>query len=96
MLETVSTAMSIANKIEKLYHLLELLHWDEETKTLTIDSSINIKIKGDYQMEADRHLAIKSNFLENDPMLEIPYSVFINSDELEFKRLKEEARKLAE
>ena len=41
-------------------------------------------------------LAIKSNFLENDPMLEIPYSVFINSDELEFKRLKEEARKLAE
>ena len=73
-------------KVEKLIKLLDLIDWDEETKTLTVDSSINIKVKGEYKMDADTHIRINSNYLENDPELSIPYSVFFNSDELEFKR----------
>lgn len=94
MFETFSIAMKITEKIEKLYKLLDLLHWDDETNTLTIDSSINIKVKGDYKMDTDRHIRINSNYLETDPELDIPYSYFINSDELEFKEMKEKTKKL--
>ena len=88
MLNTVNAAMMVAEKIEKLYNLLELIHWDEETKTLTIDSSITIKVKGDYKMETDRHLVLNSNYMNIDEEVGIPFSVLMNTDEKDLRQVK--------
>lgn len=88
MLDTLSAAMTIAAKIEKLASLLELIHWDEETKTLTIDSSITVKIKGDHKIETERHLILNSNYLVMDEEAGIPFSVLLNTDEKDLKTVK--------
>jgi len=77
-------------KIDSLISLLEHIEYDSDTKTLTIDSDITVKIKGDYKLDVDKHIRINSNYLENDKELNIPYSVFINSDEAEFKNIQQQ------
>ena len=69
-----------SHKFEKLMSLLDHIEYDPETKTLIVDSDVNIKVKGNYNMEVDKHLVVNSGKSE-DPILKIPYSVFINSDD---------------
>lgn len=86
MINILTRVLSNTDKINKLSKLLDLIDWDDESKTLTVDSSINIKVKGEYKMDVDTHVRINSNYLESDPELNIPYSVWFNSDELDFRR----------
>lgn len=81
-------------KLNKFLHLLDFIDYDQKTKTLIIDQSIKVKIKGNYSVEADKHIVINSNFTTIDPELEIPYSVFFNSDEKELKYTKKKLHDL--
>jgi len=81
-------------KLNKLMLLLDILDYDPATKTLTIDTDIKIKVKGNYKLETDKHIMIESNQSEMDEELNIPFSVFINSDELEQQMALNNAKKL--
>ncbi len=71
----------VDTKLEKLMDLVEIMEYDSTTKTLTINSDINIKVKGNYLVDCDKHISMNSNVTKEDPILKIPYSVFINSDD---------------
>jgi len=71
----------VDTKLEKLMDLVEIMEYDSTTKTLTINSDINIKVKGNYLVDCDKHISMNSNVAKEDPVLKIPYSVFINSDD---------------
>lgn len=77
-------------KIDKLLKLLDIVDYDPETKTLTVNSDITIKIKGDYKIDSDKHMRMNSNYNEEDPELKIPYSLFWNSDEGEFRNIQKQ------
>lgn len=81
-------------KLEKFLALIDMVDYDPETKTLTIDQSITIKVKGDYKLETDRHVMISSNFMEIDPELELPFSVFFNSPEIGLKNIQKNLEEL--
>jgi hypothetical protein len=83
-------------KLEKLYGLLDILSYDSDTKTLVVDSDINIIIKGNYKLDSYKHVRLTSNYVENDKKLNIPYSIFLNSEEIEFKKVQEEAKRILE
>ena len=51
-------------KIDKLLKLLDIVDYDPETKTLTVNSDITIKIKGDYKIDSDKHMRMNSNYTE--------------------------------
>lgn len=89
MINTLSAAIELADKLEKYGSLLELLEWDNETKTLTIDSSVTIKVKGTYTMETDKHLFLNSNWTEMDKEIGIPYSVLFNTPEVDLRKVKD-------
>lgn len=89
---TLLKVMSIdERKIDRLLKLLDVVDYDPDTKTLTVNSDINIKVKGDYRMDSDRHLRMNSNYIEIDPELGIPFSLFWNSDEAEFRKIQKQA-----
>lgn len=88
MISMISTAFNVAEKIEKLAGLLDLIHWDHETKTLTVDSSITVKIKGDHKIETERHLILNSNYTVMDEDAGIPFSVLMNTNEKDLKTVK--------
>lgn len=69
--------------------LLEVMDYDPSTKTLTIDSDINIRVRGNYSLDVDKHMIMNSNQKEEDPILKIPYSVFINSEDPRMKEVLE-------
>lgn len=86
--------METINKIENLYKLLDYIEFDPETKTLTIDSDITIFVKGEYKLDVLKHVRINSNYNEIDKELDIPYSIFWNSDESEFKKIEKNVNDL--
>jgi hypothetical protein len=80
-------------KFEKLMALADHIDFDAETKTLIIDDDINIKVKGNYTMEVDKHICINSG-QDEDPILKIPYSIFINSEDPKARQVLEQLKKL--
>lgn len=86
----------IDEKIDKLYQLLDILDYDPKTKTLIIDSDIKIIVRGEYRVDCDKHMKLNSGYMEYDDKLKIPYSIFCNSEESEFKKIQDEADKLLE
>jgi hypothetical protein len=81
-------------KLDKLIALLDVIDYDAETKTLTVDSDITVVIKGEYKMDVDKHLRINSNYMEMDEDLGIPFSVLINSPEAEFAEMQKNLRNI--
>jgi len=84
----------IDEKIDKLYQLLDILEYDPETKTLTIDSDIKIVVRGEYRVDCDKHMKLNSGYMEYDNHLKIPYSIFCNSEETEFKKIQDTANSI--
>lgn len=81
-------------KIKRLMALLEHIDYDSKSKTLIIDQNINVKIKGDYMLESDKHVRINSNYSDIDPEIGFKYSVYINSNELEQQRILKKGKDL--
>jgi len=84
----------IDTKLDRLAVLLEILDYDPHTKTLTINGDINIKVKGNYELKGDKHVMIESNQDEIDKELNLPFSVFINSSEIQQRRTLANVKKL--
>lgn len=94
MISLLQTMVGEREKIDKLIELLDIIDYDPKTKTLTINSDITIKVKGDYKMDVDKHLRLNSNYNEEDPELKIPYSIFWNSDEGEFRNIQKQTNNI--
>lgn len=90
----ISLAKTLINpeKLNQLIELLEVVDYNPHTKTLTVNSDIKLAVRGEYKIEAEEHVKINSGYTEKDKKLNIPYSVFINSDEQEFKNIQKEAK----
>lgn len=80
-------------KLDKLMKLLDVMDYDPATKTLTIDSDINIKVRGNYALDVDKHMILSTNQKDEDPILKIPYSVFINSEDPRMRETLERFKK---
>lgn len=84
------------NKLKRLMDLLDYVDYDIETKTLTVDQSLRIKIKGNYIMETDKHLFLNSNYTVLDNEVGIPFSVLMNTDETQLRQVKANIDKMLE
>ena len=69
----------ISDKFYNLMALLEYIEFDPETKTITIKGDIKFKIEGNYELEADKHLVLKSG-QTYDKEKDMEYSILLNCD----------------
>ena len=59
----------------------KIIEYDEETNTLTVNLDMKIKLKGNLEVEGDKHVMISSG-QKIDPTLDgrIQYSVWLNPE----------------